>query len=372
MKEIIEEKNREIKEIQCKKKEEERFLKYRQKLREKLKEWEWKFKEQEGRYPKRDDIKKNKKIKEYYKLYNQIRAGKISLNQQNIEKIHKESKNKKDIDGEEGKDFEKEELVLLNGNCEEIGPTPQKIGKPIGIFDHFNDYLYISEEKNEVNVVDKNTENISKKSNNNIFQTPSKTLKTPDRNNFLTTPVFLRKVVDMSSPTIPRFSFRTSISKKGLSSLIEELRQMEDNFVDPGENVLKEIEEENYKAAIKSEKEVELIEKSDSENKTWKKRGIKRSRRVILRPSIKKQSKKQQNANTLINKKASKENHILYENKTLSNVSVQKEIGNDKKDKHKKYIKGKGGVILRSQVSRNYVSYKLKKYKNKNKSWKRR
>lgn len=72
MKEIIEEKNREIKEIQCKKKEEERFLKYRQKLREKLKEWEWKFKEQEGRYPKRDDIKKNKKISIRHKKADKI------------------------------------------------------------------------------------------------------------------------------------------------------------------------------------------------------------------------------------------------------------------------------------------------------------
>ncbi|KAG5518654.1 hypothetical protein PMAC_002623 [Pneumocystis sp. 'macacae'] len=264
----------------------------------------------------------------------------------------------------------------LSENCEEIGPTPQKMGKPIGIFDHLNDYLYISEEKNkEVNIIDENIENISKKNDNNIFQTPSKTLKTPDKNNFLTTPIFLRKTMNISSPTVPRFSFRTSLSKKGLSSLIEELRQMDDNFIDPGEDVLKEIKKESYKATIDSEEKVGFMEKSNFKNKTYKKRGIRRSRRVICKQfSIKKQSKKQEQniSNTSMNKKTLKENHILYKNKDLSNGISEKKTENNKEHRHRKYIKGKGGVILRSQVSRNYVSYKLKKYKNKRKSWKRR
>lgn len=76
-----------------------------------------------------------------------------------------------------------------------------------------------------------------------------------------------------------------------------------------------------------------------------------------MRPIIKKEGKKEGDQSVgSIDKKTLKKNHV-HKDKTL----------NDKGDtrnssRHKRYIKGKGGVFLSSQVSRNYVSYKLKKY----------
>ncbi|EMR08565.1 hypothetical protein PNEG_03043 [Pneumocystis murina B123] len=367
-KENISEGNRGI--LYEKKEEEEEIIGYREKLRKKLKYWERKFKEQEGRSPEKRDIKKDKKIKEYYKLYNRIRMGKIELNDEKIEKKEYLIKNYnkiEEIDNERDMEstIDKEDTgMLFGGNCEEIGPTPQKIGKPIGIFDDLYNNSYVlwkGHEEEEEDMTLKIIKTPEKKERNiERVKTP---IKTQDKSSFLTTPVFLKRSMNITSSISPKFSFRTTLlSKKSLSSLIEELRQMENNFVDP-EEVLKEIENQNSNTLIEEEKEP--IEKIVSENKIWKKKGIKRSKkRVILRPVIiKKETKKIENqSNRLIDKKTFKENHILHENKTLSNIDKEntKDTG-----KHKRYIKGKGGVFLRSQVSRNYVSYKLRKYKSK-------
>ncbi|KAG4304864.1 hypothetical protein PORY_001539 [Pneumocystis oryctolagi] len=375
--------NPKFEEISCKKEEEEFFLKYREKLREKLKLWERKFKEQKGRCPEKNDIKKDKKIRDYYKLYNQIRTKKFFIDQQNIEKTninpflnenteYKKSPKKDKTHSLSEKD--PKELSFLDINYEEIGPTPQKLGKLIGIFDHLNDHSYILEEKynektEDEEILKKNAESSPEK-NCHVFQTPS---KTPNKNNFLTTPSFLKKTIDISSPTVPRFSFRMSLSyKKGLSSLIKELQQMENDFVNP-EEIFKEIKEENSNMPTKSIKENEHAEESDYKDKIIKKKGTRLSKRVILRPSVviktrPKESKDQHLLNTLVGEKALEKSNILQENKTLNNMIVQKNDNSNKKSKRKKYIKGKGGVILRSQVSRNYVSYKLKKCNSKIKS----
>ncbi|KAG4301294.1 hypothetical protein PCANB_002535 [Pneumocystis canis] len=391
-------KNTKYKELLQDEKEDIEFLKYREKLRQKLKLWERKFKEIEGRYPEKDDIKKDQKIKEYYKLYNQIRTKKkrsklpeierIENNPFYDEKIQKVHKKYTDIiyKNEMNKnDIEEKECFLLNGDYEEIGPTPQKIGKLIGIFDRLDDYSYISckmykETEEKAYPSDENVTTLSEK-NICILQTPSKNFsKTSDKNSFLTTPVFLKRNIDVSSPTFSKFPFKMSLlCKKSLSSLIKQ--QMEDNFIDPGEEVLREIEEREIEerdneAWIEKMKGTEFPEKSDFENKVSSKKRIRRSRRVILRPStvVKKQSKKLESKdtlNTLANENTSKENNVLHENKTLGNVDIQKKSDKNKKSKPKKFIKGKGGVLLRSQVSRNYVSYKLKKRNNKIKSHRR-
>ncbi|KTW31565.1 hypothetical protein T552_00203 [Pneumocystis carinii B80] len=346
---------------------------YREKLRRKLKNWERKFEEQEGRKPEKKDIKKDKKIEECYKLYSRIRTGKI---EPDIEKIKKKECLIKTHDISEKTDEKMDVEIAVNrenmgfffgGDCEEIGPTPQKIGRPIGIFEGIYDSPYVLERRNgreEEELMLGNVKTPVKKDRDiERMETP---IKTQNRNNYLTTPAFLKRSVELPLSISPKFSFRTTLlSKKSLSSLIEELRQIEDNFVDPGEEVLREIESQSNNALIEEEMELkEPIEKVVSENKTWKKKGIKRSkRRVILRPIIKKEVKKlEDQSKKLIEKKAFKENHILHENNTLNNVDK----GNTKGvSKHKKYIKGKGGVFLQSQVSRNYVSYKLKKYKSK-------
>lgn len=241
--------------------------------------------------------------------------------------------------------------MLFFGNCEEIGPTPQKIGRPIGIFDDIYSDSYAlwkeqDEDREDMATPVKRVKDIEK------VRTP---IKTPDRGN-LTTPAFLKKSMDITSSISPKFSFRkTLLCKKSLSSLMEELRQIEqDHFVDP--QVLREIENQNSNRSM--EEKEKPAEEIVSEDKPWKKKGIRRSKRkVILRPIIKKEGKKEGDQSVgSIDKKTLKKNHV-HKDKTL----------NDKGDtrnssRHKRYIKGKGGVFLSSQVSRNYVSYKLKKY----------
>ncbi|KAG5437716.1 hypothetical protein PCK2_000985, partial [Pneumocystis canis] len=354
------------------------LMKYREELRRILKDWERTFQNQEGRYPEKEDIKKDAKIRKYYKIYNQIRTGKKGFKLTEIENIDNNPLDDKKIQKGQEKDtiiiskneinkndIDKNHCLILNeDNDEEIGPTPQKIGKPIGIFDRLEDDSYIfckmyQETGEKIHPFEGDIINSTEK-NISILKTPSKTFaKTPDKNNCLTTPVFLQRTVNISSPTFSKFPFKMSLLCKTRLSLLKQ--QMEDNIVDPGEEVLREIEEKDNEEWIRKMQETEFPEKSDFENKIVNKRKIRRSRRVILRPAaVKKQSKKLEHKDildTLVDKNTSQENNILHENKILGNVDIEKKGRKETKRKSKGYIKGKG-CVLRSQVSRNYVRYK--------------
>lgn len=165
--------------------------------------------------------------------------------------------------------------MLFFGNCEEIGPTPQKIGRPIGIFDDIYSDSYAlwkeqDEDREDMATPVKRVKDIEK------VRTP---IKTPDRGN-LTTPAFLKKSMDITSSISPKFSFRkTLLCKKSLSSLMEELRQIEqDHFVDP--QVLREIENQNSNRSM--EEKEKPAEEIVSEDKPWKKKGIRRSKRKVI------------------------------------------------------------------------------------------
>lgn len=119
-----------------------------------------------------------------------------------------------------------------------LGPTPQKNGKFIGIFDQ---------------------------------PSPVKTPITVKHIDLVTPEILKRKQIDFK----PRLLFR------GLSTLIDELRDIDDEE-DEGVNVMNEQERESQEP-----KDVEVEEEEEVKTK-YKKKGLKRThRRVIMRPTDK-------------------------------------------------------------------------------------
>lgn len=139
---------------------------------------------------------------------------------------------------------------------ETIGPTPQKNGRLVGLFDG------LSPEKAErVSVTTKRA---------------TKTVKSP-----LSTPSYLRRqTISLDDDEGTSRLLFPALPKRGLSTLISELREMEDNDEDEGMHVLREMEAAFPNVAQPVEEVIQV------EKVKWKKKGLKRShRRVIMRPA---------------------------------------------------------------------------------------
>lgn len=170
-----------------------------------------------------------------------------------------------------------------------IGPTPQKHGRVLGLFDNLSPEYAVPDESGGVSKM-KDADN-AVLFDRSLPKRPAQKAKSP-----MKTPSFLRRQVisldDEEGTKGPRLLF-PAMPKRGLSTLINELREMEDNEEDEGMNVLREMEtdfpcitHENEKGDARTEPEAEQL---PVEKVKWQKKGLKRShRRVIMRPSIKK------------------------------------------------------------------------------------
>lgn len=167
-----------------------------------------------------------------------------------------------------------------------IGPTPQKNGRILGLFD------CLSPERLNVPSVSPRS---AKRKVAEAFPALSKRSAAKHSKSPLKTPSFLRKqviTVDADGSTnTPRLLF-PALPKRGLSFLINELRELEDNDEDEGLNVLREMEAEfpsMNEERSDGDKDNEKDETVTNEKVKWKKKGLKRShRRVIMRPSTSK------------------------------------------------------------------------------------
>lgn len=168
----------------------------------------------------------------------------------------------------------------------QIGPTPQKHGRVIGLFDHLSPRPIGFSQRLAVEPAEL-PRGAEKRSAEKAFKHEKTTARSP-----LKTPSFLRRQeLQLDPGSTPRRLF-PALPKRGLSTLINELRQLEDEEEDEGMAVLREMEASldnrppDDRAQSPSEKD-EKAELNDEKVK-WKKKGLKRShRRVIMRPTTK-------------------------------------------------------------------------------------
>lgn len=188
-----------------------------------------------------------------------------------------------DVSDNEGADLE---AIDWQETDEVIGPTPQKNGRFLSLFEMMSPVAATVPSP------------VSKRKLDDAFpprcvHKSAKSTKSP-----LKTPAFLRKQVNSFNPSDAQakgqFLF-PSVPKRGLSVLINELREMEDNDEDEGLNVLREMEanfsvinEEGLNDRESKDKQAEgkSIENESSEKVKWKKKGLKRAhRKVVMRPT---------------------------------------------------------------------------------------
>ncbi|KAL7276281.1 hypothetical protein RUND412_000747 [Rhizina undulata] len=358
------------------------------KLRQELKEWEHAFAlAHNDRKPTRDEVKKDAKIAAKYKEYNKLRSGPFST-QQCKEKGKEKEKEKrstprnddpfapenstrsghsslsssaKKLNPEESfqtptkprfpppdadEIYEspmslRRQRLFGNRPRDTVGPTPQKTGKVLGIFDSVVDVASTptrSGSKPRVGFEGSPTkQRLEQLSEGRVSASPAETgdkLSTPRKRKLgeFRNEDSPTKQLRIKEPETPSFLKRTGSSfsgdplaspvaplpiappKRGLSSLLAELRKMEDEALNDDEEALREMEDmeqeinagpvaigEKRKPTAEfndnlppppppgayAEEGAEDYETEEEEKKgpRWKKKGLKRqTRRVIMRP----------------------------------------------------------------------------------------
>ncbi|KAI5789867.1 DNA replication/checkpoint protein [Pyronema domesticum] len=339
---------------------------YMQQLRQELKDFEHAYaKENGGKKPSKDAVKKDVAIAEKYKEYNRLRAGgssksssaapsKSSKSSSSSSKPTSSSTSKPtcvapsprkpsstapDISATPTKNtanspwageiYESPLSVRrqrLFGRRDQVGPTPQKTGRVLGIFDSFIDVestpprsIHATPTKKKFEGLDRvsaSPASIAKShKDDSPFLTPRKRkLEDLKNDDPFATPTALRSwappaVADgeIESPKVRR---PPSMPKRGLSSLLKELKEMEEHLHDDDEEALREMEAEaeggpppekkKEKKGVFDEPELPplppgafveetLVDEDEGKEgepqRVWKKKGLKRQhRRVIMRP----------------------------------------------------------------------------------------
>jgi DNA replication regulator SLD2 len=212
---------------------------------------------------------------------------------------------------------------------DQVGPTPQKTGRVLGIFDSFIDVESTPPRSTQRGQIEQGTPSKTKK--DRVSASPSPRLKEDDASPFLTprkrklgemkitprsregrgnvfaTPSALREwkppVVDgeLASPQVRR---PPPMPKRGLSSMLKELREMEDHALDDEEEAMREMEAEAAgQSPVKKPKkttpifdqpelpplppgafieETQVHGHDEEGERVWKKKGLKRQHKRII------------------------------------------------------------------------------------------
>ncbi|KAF2102317.1 hypothetical protein NA57DRAFT_54233 [Rhizodiscina lignyota] len=332
-------------------------------LKDELKVWEKNFANANGgRKPTKGDIKADPAIAQKYKEYNKLRDPKISQPEQETPKKRKSSSNRFEFETPrrkvskgspipEAKDKENDPAPdgshflspTKSSPVTAIGPTPQKDGAVLGLFDNIpsttprkQTRTILSEVTGNIAqtpsrkpaVVDEHTPQIIRKRSRtpistgkrfllDTFATPTKRKLdgddgTPNSSKRLKTPSFLRRC-SVTLDTVAEEEQEIAVARpwqrrsfgRSLSSMIQEMRKKEDDQFEDELEVMREMEDGfNPTAATKigasdglllgeeSDNKTPITtegaggpEKADTARKPFKKKGQKRqTRRVIMRP----------------------------------------------------------------------------------------
>jgi DNA replication regulator SLD2 len=292
-------------------------------LRDELKSWENTFKLQNGgRKPTRDDIKSNAAIAAKYKRFNSLRCPEPT--KQPIE-TPKKSSRRRDIPenalrerapnaasttprGKAFKSLDNALSPILSPVREEqptpafirngLGPTPQRDGHVLGIFDMLptgtpskrspsptedhSDAVHATPSKNSTRPIDSALSRTPQSSSKRYFldsfiTTPGKRKREDDEvgtpsssKKLFATPSFLRRIPHPMAPIDEEASHamfpprRMKPMSRSFSSIIQELKNQEEERMEDDWDVLNELEAEENGTAV-SKKQAEQVQVADSQ-----------------------------------------------------------------------------------------------------------
>ncbi|KAI5855392.1 DNA replication/checkpoint protein [Tricharina praecox] len=323
------------------------------KLRVELKDWEHAFaKAHDGRKPTRDETKADREIAAKYKEYARLRSGSSSSSTSTDKKksspvsrpataaapapaaptapsptalTQTPTKNPSANPWSNSEIYESPLSIRrqrLFGRRDQVGPTPQKTGKVLGIFDSFIDVESTPPRSAKRLITGLGTP--TKSGGERVSVSPA--LSTPrkrklaevagKKDDIFATPSALREwkpreVAEEDGADSPRVRRPPPMPKRGLSSMLRELREMEAHALDDDEEAMREMEMEAAGLEVPKRKEkkkdeplfdeVELpplppgafvedtLQDSDdgkendgTERKVWKKKGLKRQHRRVI------------------------------------------------------------------------------------------
>ncbi|SMR56283.1 unnamed protein product [Zymoseptoria tritici ST99CH_3D1] len=339
-------------------------------LRSHIKTWESSFQAEHGRKPERADIKKDATIAAKYKQYQtatrpSTTSRKFTKPRDALREKSGNSSSNTSIARTPSKAFRTTTHTAVLSPVKEVeptpahirlalGPTPQKDGQVLGIFDLLsgtpsrNDSVKVTHlvagtpsKATAVSAeggVERTPQSSSKRFYLDAFAgTPLKRKRedetaTPSSSKRkYATPSFLRRSfplasIDEDGPDTTGSSMAAPFRRKGLvrslSSIIQNLKKQEEERMDEDWDILNEIEEEQQNGgavvakkistssqvlvqdsqtgdmplgpdkAPESSEDEEVLGKGDRPRKAWKKKGLKRqTRRVIMRPVKRKAGK---------------------------------------------------------------------------------
>ncbi|OLL25950.1 DNA replication regulator SLD2 [Neolecta irregularis DAH-3] len=374
-------------------------------IRLKLKEFEYSFAKEHSRKPDRNDIKANLEISTLYKRYEKLRKSKSKSRPPALPKSPQTPSRKKVtritpfiVESPSPRklstptktpqikfdDPQKLEQILqtmtpsrspflettpLKGSpfINSVGPTPQVNGRALGLFDG------LSPLKRKNMFGDPNTP--SKVQKMIPCQTPC---KTPTRSPIPSSPAIFRIYRASESP----LKLFQKPRGKGFSTLIAEIRQLEDEAEDEGEGVLRELEQGNLTAIEPHEEDGGNKQGVDGIDKTfapqWRKKATQKTKRrakreLILLYQIDSTVRPVPAASSTakIGKSVVKEDVERQQDKEMQPPSDLEAVSDDQEKpkyvldtvKQKKAVrkaKVKGGLNLTAQVSKNFRSLKLR------------
>ncbi|EPX70718.1 DNA replication checkpoint protein Drc1 [Schizosaccharomyces octosporus yFS286] len=344
-----------------------------QKLKIRLKTWEHEFSHNQNRKPTKQDVKSNPSIsllyKEYYKLKQKVAKGddKTSTprkkNEGTLEQPEFRTPTK--IRKIEKHPFEQRtptskplELTPKSADKSLLGPTPQLSRRVINIFEDISPNPSPSGKTSQI--AETSVLSIAETSLQSMTPTtpskrirPSMNLSSPSSAIFDTPTTYRTEV-----PSSPNFLRVSSRCRKSLSEMIQELKDIEDDYGNDEERILAEVEE-NENSSSFSESE----ENSAQESARPFKRKIKRQNRLVKLNAEKSHldsmpeidEEEEATAGDIDHEEQEENNPNMIEGSPSNNVDLQ-----DSKRRLK------NGLLLGKQVSQNYSSYKLNRGKGKN------
>ncbi|EEB09772.1 DNA replication checkpoint protein Drc1 [Schizosaccharomyces japonicus yFS275] len=347
-------------------------------IKTELKHWEHNFFKNNQRKPGREDVKANPRIAQLYKEYNQIkRRSSLPLKPP----ASPDTSRKRPFQSIENVTPRHSAILRTPGSVERtiLGPTPQLTRKPIQIFEDISP-LKPSPSKQDVSLVLPSDNSPVPPSP--LFTTPTKAnIPTPRKQNkIMETPTTLRMAVP-SSPDL----FHFAPPKRGLSTLLKELKAMEDEYGKDEEDVLHELESDEKSANADNYDEdplnpfLLLARDTETDETTSKEQGsqepqvrklkVKRQhRRVKLPPSVPNAKSHLQPLEAIDEEEEigtdEDDEEVMPNTTSMDGVPSESTILPSKvTEKPAKRRKIKGNLTIGLQVSSNYTAYKLRKGK---------
>ncbi|EPY51879.1 DNA replication checkpoint protein Drc1 [Schizosaccharomyces cryophilus OY26] len=344
-----------------------------QKLKIRLKTWEHEFSHNQNRKPTKQDVKSNPSIsllyKEYYNLKQKV-AGepdeKSSPRKKNENVEQPEFRTPTKVRKVEKRSFEQGtptskplQVTPKSADKSLLGPTPQLSRRVINIFEDIspdpspNAKISQTADSSMVSIAETSLQSMTPTTPSKLIR-PSIDLSSPSSAIFDTPSTYRTEV-----PSSPNFLRVSSRCRKSLSEMINELKEIEDDYGNDEERILAEVEENESSSSSEPEEN-----NAQSSLKPFKRRIKRQTRLVKLPPSVSTEKSHLDSMPEIDEEEEATVNAPVEEEEEIPTQSARGSANKEmNSDESKRRLKN--GLLLGKQVSENFSSYKLNRGKGK-------